>query len=121
MGKRRVVVWGTSLNLAGIAASLKTNPTLEVIGVDPNTPASRQALDELAFAVIVFDRCEASNDLVASLLRERPGLLMIGVDPSSDEMLVLSGRPVQALSLSDLVNVIERQASTSKAFERNEK
>lgn len=31
---------------------------------------------------------------------------MIGVDPSSNEILALSSHPQQALSITDLVNVI---------------
>jgi hypothetical protein len=43
---------------------------------------------------------------VIPMLREQPGLLMIGVDASSDEMLVLTSHPVQALAVCDLVHLI---------------
>jgi hypothetical protein len=47
--------------------------------------------------------------LDVTILRDRPGLLLIGVDPSRDELLVLSSHPQQALSMSDLVEIIHKE------------
>jgi hypothetical protein len=47
-----------------------------------------------------------------TLLRTCPGLLLIGVDPASEQFLVLSGTPRQALSIEDLANVIELKKTT---------
>jgi hypothetical protein len=102
----RVVVYGSSLNMAGIATSLKAVASLEVICVNPRSPGARQSLNELKPAVIVFGLSETSSDLNVSLLHEQPGLVLVGVDPSSDEMLVLSSHSRQALSIADLINVI---------------
>jgi hypothetical protein len=102
-------VYGNSLNMAGIAASLKADSTLEVLCVNPGSPNARQSLDENDLAAIVFDLGDSPLRLDVSVSRDRPGLLLIGVDPSRDEMLVLSGHPAQALSMADLVNVIHRK------------
>jgi hypothetical protein len=56
----------------------------------------------------------ADAGLDIAILRERPGLLLIGVDPSSDELLVLSSRPHQALSVADLVEVMQRESGREK-------
>ena len=110
MEKRtRVVVYGSSLNMAGMQVSLKADPDLEVVCVDPHAPTAGQRLNELHPAAIVFDLTDPSLGLDVTLLREQPGLLLIGVDPSSDELLVLSSRPAQALSASDLVSVIRKE------------
>lgn len=110
MEKRtRVVVYGSSLNMAGVAASLNSQAGLEVVCVDPHSPAARQRLEELKPAVIAFDMGISSPGLDVSLLRQRPGLLLIGVDPSNDELLVLSSRPAQALSVVDLIKVIQQE------------
>ena len=112
----RVAVCGNSLNMAGIVASLKADPTLEVLCVNLDSPDVRQSLDENNVAAIVFDLIDPSLRLDVSLLRDRPGLLLIGVDPSRNEMLVLSGHPAQALSMADLVSVIHQKEFPSRSF-----
>src|SRR5512144_18749 len=100
---RRVEVYGNSLNMAGIAASLKADTTLDVFCVNPDAPNARQSLDENDLAAIVFDLSDPLLRPDVTLLRDRPGLLLIGVDPSRDELLVLSSQPEQARSVADLV------------------
>ena len=111
MEKRtRVVVYGRSLNMAGIAASLKASQDQEVVCIDPHSPTARQSLSALNPAVIAFDLTDPSTNLDVTLLREQPDVLLIGVDPSRDELLVLSSHPQQALSVSDLVDIIRPQS-----------
>ncbi len=109
--RRRVAVYGNSLNMAGIVASLKADTTVDVLCVNLDAPDARQGLDENDFAAIVFDLSDPPLRLGFTLLRDRPGLLLIGVDSSRDEMLVLSSHPAQALSMADLVNVIHQKES----------
>jgi hypothetical protein len=106
---RRVAVCGNSLTMAGIVASLKADATLEVLCVNLDSPNARQSLDENDIAAIVFDQSDLPLRLDVSLLRNRPGLLLIGVDTSHDEMLILSSHPAQALSMADLVSVIHQE------------
>jgi len=87
--RTRIVVYGSSLHMAGIAASLKAEAGLEVICVDPRCPDAGNALRKL-----------------------NPALLLIGADSNSDELLVLSSQFPQAFTVADLVDVI-RQNSTS--------
>lgn len=116
--RTRVVVYGSSLHMAGIAASLKVDQSLEVVCVDPHSPTARQSLSELDPAVITFDLSDPSTSVDVSLLREKPGVLLIGVDPASDDILVLSGCPQQALSVSDLVHIIRQKQSSLEPFKR---
>jgi hypothetical protein len=51
-------------------------------------------------------------------LRGQPGLLLIGVDPSSDEMLVLSSHPAQALSVVDLVKAIYQRETNLQPLKK---
>jgi hypothetical protein len=113
---RRVAVYDNSLNMAGIVASLKSDTTLEILCASPDSPIARQGLDEDDLAAIVFDLSDPVLKLDVAVLRNRPGLLLIGVDPSKDEILVLSSRPEQVLSIADLVNVIHQKETTSSTF-----
>lgn len=102
----RIVVCGRSLHMAGLAASLKAEPDLDVVCVDCVEPTSRPSLTELLPAVILFDLNDPTCSLDIALLRAWPGLLLIGVDPSTDELLLLSSQSAQALSVADLLGMI---------------
>jgi hypothetical protein len=92
--------------MAGLAASLQANPDVVVSRIPANTAALTQSLDELAPAAVAFDLGEMPGDLAISLLRDRPELMLIGVDPSSDRMLLLSGRQEQPVSAAELLQAI---------------
>lgn len=104
------MVYGNTLSMAGIAASLTAEENLEVICVDPHHPTARQSLLELDPKTILFDRTEPHPELDLALLREQPSLLLIGVDPSSDDALVLSGQLKRVLSGRELAKLVSTQA-----------
>lgn len=116
--KIRAVVCGSSLYMASLAANLQANPDVDVFRVPADTAALSRGLDELAPGLVAFDLGEMPGDLVVSLLRDRPELILVGVDPSSDRMLVLSGRREQPISVAELLQAItgdfHRTAETGK-------
>ncbi len=107
--KGSVAVVGRSMHIAGLAASLRLNLALQVVRVHPDSPAARREIDELVPDVVIFDLVEPYADLTLALLHERPGLLLLGMDPSRNDMLVLSGQSVRAESLQDMVQAINQQ------------
>ena len=118
MEKRtRVLIYGNTLNMAGIAASLKAEASLEILCVDPQNPTARQSLNELDPHAIIFDRSDPNTALDLALLREQPGLLLVGVDPSSDDALVLSGQLTRVLSGKELARLVSAQAGRPSAGE----
>ena len=94
--------------MAGIAVSLNADQGLEVVCVDPHSPTARQSLSELSPTAIAFDMSDPPASLDVALLCERPGLLLIGVNPNSNELLVLSGQQERAVAVTDLLKVIQR-------------
>ena len=113
--RTRVVVYGNTLSMAGIAASLKVETTLDVFCVDPKHPSARKCLNELDPQTIIFDRTEPHPELDLALLREQPGLLLVGVDPSSDDVLVLTGQRNRVVSVSELAHLVSDQFPQSPA------
>ena len=63
---------------------------------------------------LLFDLAEGQPDFAVALLLEQPSLPLIGVDPSSDELLVLSNQPAQALNLSDLIELTRIRGEAGK-------
>jgi hypothetical protein len=107
----RVAVCGSTLYMAALAASLQATPDVAVLCLPANPAALTQCLDELALSAVAFDLGEMSGDLAISLLRDRPELVLIGVDPSSDSLLLLSGRQAQPVSAAELLHAITEGAT----------
>ena len=110
MKRTRVVVYNSSIYMAGIAASLKADPTLDVVSVHPRSAEVWQHLADLAPAVIAFDLDQAPPDLGEALLQKRPCLLLIGMDQTNAAMLVLTCQQQEALAVADLIKVIHQKS-----------
>jgi hypothetical protein len=105
--RQNVLLYGDSLVLAGMQASLKTYPSLKVMCLNAQPGADAQALCALDPAVIIFDLAAVTPDFPFALLREQPHLLLIGIDPAGDKLLVLSGQQAHSFTTNDLLQVIE--------------
>lgn len=104
--KIQVAICGGSLHMASLAASLQAHPDVAVIRIPASRDALMQGLDELTPALVAFDLSDMPGDFAISLLRDRPDLILIGLDPSSDAMLVLSGREERPVSAAELLQAI---------------
>jgi hypothetical protein len=103
--QQRVLVYGDSVLLAGVQASLSAFPDLEIVSLE-ELPADWVAiLHELHPSVILFDLGGASPDLPLAILRQ-PNLRVIGIGPDNGGTLVLSSHPAQTLSAQELLNVM---------------
>ena len=114
-----VLLYGNSVFLAGIKTHLVLYPEIELITLDARSPDVMERIRDHKPLALLFDLAEGQPNFAIALLREQPGLLLIGVDPSRDELLVLSSQPVQALSLADLVAVIQRKNSNPETLKGN--
>lgn len=115
MTQIRVAVCGSSLYMTGLAASLERHPDVALLRVPTDAASLSQHIGELAPAMILFDLDELPGDFTLSLLRVRPELVLVGFDPSSERLLVLSSRREQPVSAAELLEVIiGDRASTSE-------
>ncbi len=110
--RRRVILYGKSVIVGSVGASLRDVPGLELIALAPPLPKAKD-LGALAPDAIIFDLEAAHPEAALSLLRERPGLLLVGVDPGSDELIVVSSHHRRAVAVADLLEVIGREAATA--------
>jgi DNA-binding NarL/FixJ family response regulator len=101
----KVVLYGNSLAVSGVGASLEGRPGLQVVRVDA-AERSAEALRELEPDVVVFDLATARPDVVELWRRDRP-VLPIGVDLVKHQVVVFSGESSRALTTDDLLRVIE--------------
>lgn len=109
--KKKVLIYGRSLNLEGIGVSLKLDGNLDVIVIELG---EQNCLENLNPEVILFDLAEPPKELNLALLRKQPGVLLIGVEPSSNEVLVLSGQRNRVLSTDELVQLISYRSEETR-------
>lgn len=103
--RQRVIVYGRTMILGTLAASLQKQPRFEVIALSSPYP-STQELGELEPDAILFDLENGHPEAAFALLATRPALQIIGIDPDRDQVLVWSGQHLHELSVQDLVAVI---------------
>ena len=95
----KVLFYGNSLVLAGVQATFKGYAEFEVITL--NKPANETELLACDPSMIVFDMRTLESEFLFAHSQELPGVLLIGVDPESHEVL-LTGPAVCSISLSSL-------------------
>ena len=113
---KTVVLFGSSLAVSSIGASLQGCAGLWVLAVDSEASAAglrgaAQRLAALRPDVVLFDLAAVPSDFAIGLWRAQPGTLLIGVDLLADRALVLSGQPARAHTTQDLLQVIQQHES----------
>jgi hypothetical protein len=103
--KQRVILYGNSLILDGVRASLAGSPEIEVIVLDRPLDRPLEVLHPLCPAALIFDLEAEKPDFPLALLQQ-PGLLLVGIDPETHQVLVWSGRQAAAVKTADLIAVI---------------
>ena len=84
--QHRILFYGNSLVLAGVQATFKGYPGFETIALDqPTTQTELLILDP---TVVVLDMGGPDFDFLLAQMHELPGLLVIGIDPESHEVLL---------------------------------
>lgn len=106
----RVLLYGKSLVLAGLGASLRAYTSLEVIPLDAGSGVTLQELCAYHAAALIFDVAAVPPEFPFSLLREQPELTLIGLDAAGDKFLLLSGRQAHSITTGQLVQIIETPA-----------
>jgi hypothetical protein len=102
---KRVVLYGKSLLMSTIGASLQDCPDLQLLPVDPSPPDANQQLETLKPDAVIFSLGAAQPESLLLFLKQ-PDLLLIGVDLESRQALVWTARQATAVAADDLVSVI---------------
>jgi hypothetical protein len=109
MTLRTVVLYGNSLGVSSIGASLQGRADLQVSSVDATAPEVMDRLRALQPDVVIFDLAAARPEFAITLWKAQPRLLLIGVDLLTHQALMLSSQPSRLLTLDDLLHVIEEE------------
>ncbi len=101
----RVVIYGRSIVLGAVEASLLRRPQIEVITLTSH--ATAEELATLAPRAILFDASGSYPEWALALLGACPDTQLIAIDPDHNVASVWSGRRLHELCTQDLVRLIE--------------
>ena len=104
----RLVLYGNSIFLAGIKAEILDTSHLEVIAMEPSRQDALGLILALRPCAVVFDLSASQPDFFLAMLRMYPDTLFIGIDPSSDEVLRLSGQRTKIHTGKELVEMVKK-------------
>ncbi len=103
--RKRIVLYGNSIVVGSVGASLERARQYEVIHLPLPVPGASE-LAALAPDVVVFDVDSGHAEAAFSLLETRPGLLVLGISPDGDVVRLWSRRQYHARSSRDLAALI---------------
>jgi chemotaxis response regulator CheB len=112
MKERRVLVlFGDSLLMDTVEASLEKNPALGVVRIHTAVADLGERLKCLGPDVVIFDLDTPHLEFVLPFLRDKPGVPLLGLDVNCNKVIALSSHRYTALTAHDLAQVIQIQAS----------
>jgi len=104
--RQRIIVYGDSVVLDGVRASLKHASQLEIISLDQPPASLAENLPDLHPQAVIFDLGSVSPDFPLALLHQA-NLVLIGIDPETHQALVWSERHLSEPSMQELVEIIQ--------------
>ena len=100
--KRQILIYGNSVILGTIGASLRGFSGFEVTTLKTPIPDA-QVLDHAKPDILFFDLEAPHAEAVFSLLKTNPTLLLIGASPGINLVKIWSGRQLRELSMQNLL------------------
>lgn len=108
MNKRlRVILYGKSIILGTVGASLAHYSDLEIVDLAAPLPGVED-LAALAPDVILFDVDLGRPDAAFSLLKNCPCLLLVGVNPEDGQVRLWSSSQEEVVTADHLLQLISR-------------
>jgi hypothetical protein len=99
-------LYGNSLFIAGVEASLRGRQGLNVVRIDAALPDAHDGLQAICPDIVIFDLDSPQAHLVLSFLRGHPGLPLLGLGLASNDAVLMNSCRYMALSADDLAQVI---------------
>jgi hypothetical protein len=101
-----VVLLGDSVLIDGVAVSLGGCPELGVARIDTLVIDIEACIKSLKPDLVVFELDSPYSAHILSLLREQPGIQLVGLDLTSNRVLVLNSRQHKTRSMDEFSHVI---------------
>lgn len=113
-----VVLLGDSLLMDTIEASLRKERTLSVVRIQSDVKNWQACIEVLCPDLVIFDWGTPRAQIALSLLRDQPGMPLIGIDITTNNVTVLNSRQCTPLAANDLAEVIRLQTFGGQKIRR---
>ena len=119
--RRIVVLFGDSLLMDTVEASLDENPELGVMRMHSNVPDIGQRLKSIQPHLIIFDWDAPHCQFVLPFLREQSGVPLLGLDVTCSKAIMLCSQEHTILTADELAELIQtKTANEILEFARRE-
>jgi hypothetical protein len=108
--RRRILIYGNSVILGAIEASLSGCSEFEVMTLNLPMPGA-QVLEDVTPDILLFDLESPHSKAVFSILKTNPSFLLMGISPDINLVKIWSGRQVRELSTQSLLELIKSEAN----------
>jgi hypothetical protein len=105
--RRLIVLFGDSLLMDAVEASLADRPEIDLVRVRSAILEFEKRVKSLSPDLVIFDFDTIHSQFVIPLLRARPEVPLVGLDFSSNQVVVLSGRAHTARTAQELTTLIQ--------------
>jgi hypothetical protein len=122
MNGRTVLLFGRSLLLAGVAASLEQCPDLHVVHALAWQDLIRLP-QEIVPDAVIFELGDVQERHILPILLRNPALIMLGLDPECNQAVLLTGQEARSLSVAhikEMIGVADQAASGENPWPDNE-
>jgi chemotaxis response regulator CheB len=109
-----VVLYGDSLLMDTIEASLGQRPDLGVLRIPSSLNDATERIQSLGPDLVIFDLDDPHSNFAIPFLRRKPGVPLLGLDLTSSRVLAFSSQQYTTLTARDLAHVIETQAEPAE-------
>ncbi len=113
--RRRIVLFGNSIILGTIGASLRRSSRFEVITLPPSQP---EDLKDMAPDIVLFDLEAERPEAAFSLSEGCSRVLFVGISPDTNLVKMWSGQQLRELSTLDLLEAIDQQLNRKEVVKR---
>ena len=106
-----VVLLGDSVLIDGVAAGLASRQVPKMVRIDTFTADIVERLESLEPDLIVFELDAPRSSSIFTLLRQQPGILLLGLDLDYSQVLVLNSHHHITPTMNDLYQIVQAEAS----------
>lgn len=109
-----MVVLGDSLLMDSVAGNLRDELALSVIRVEASCINSRECLKSIQPDLIIFEWDAPRPCSILALLREQPGVLLLGIDTNCSQVVEIIGGLHQVQNMKELCRLAQNSLADVK-------
>jgi len=107
---KTIFLYGNSVLMTGIEITLRANPALNVIYINPAHPGAQEQWEAISDGILIYDRGVTDPQMMQTFSTTHPDVLVVSLNANENTIRVYANRRHQeytAQGMTDLVRLIE--------------